>query len=74
MAGFEGLRYADLLRMIIEAAQERVTAENGFNNNNALLPKEKAIPAGFAILSKPDNIKVVDTNQESQEFGCMTAK
>lgn len=28
MAGFEGLRYADLLRMILEAAQER-TAANG---------------------------------------------
>lgn len=26
MAGFEGLRYADLLRMILEAAQERIAA------------------------------------------------
>jgi D-alanine-D-alanine ligase len=28
MAGFEGLRYSDLLRLIIEAAQERIVSEN----------------------------------------------
>jgi D-alanine-D-alanine ligase len=27
MAGFEGLRYADMLRMVLEAAQERVAAK-----------------------------------------------
>jgi hypothetical protein len=27
MASYEGLRYADLLRMIIEAAQERVASQ-----------------------------------------------
>ncbi|HUT62832.1 MAG TPA: methyltransferase domain-containing protein [Anaerolineae bacterium] len=27
MAGFEGLRYADLLRMILEAAQERISSQ-----------------------------------------------
>ena len=26
MASYEGLRYADLLRMIIEAGQERITS------------------------------------------------
>ena len=74
MAGFEGLRYADLLRMIIEAAQERIAAEKGFNNNNVSLSKERVIPAKIPILSKPDNIKVVDTNEKSQEFGFITAK
>ncbi|MBN2021701.1 MAG: methyltransferase domain-containing protein [Pirellulales bacterium] len=35
MAGFEGLRYADLLRMIISAAQDRITArQNGHGNGN----------------------------------------
>ncbi|MEQ8247129.1 MAG: methyltransferase domain-containing protein [Alphaproteobacteria bacterium] len=29
MAGFEGLRYSDLLRMIVEAAQARVAAQRG---------------------------------------------
>ena len=28
MAGFEGLRYADILRMILEAAQERIAADS----------------------------------------------
>ena len=41
MAAFEGLRYADLLKMIIEAAQERIAAENGFKNNVSI-PREKA--------------------------------
>ncbi len=40
MAGFEGLRYADLLRMIIEAAQERIAAENSFSGRIST-PKEK---------------------------------
>jgi D-alanine-D-alanine ligase len=34
MAGFAGLRYADLLRMIIEAAQERSEAKSKENNGN----------------------------------------
>ncbi len=37
MAGFGGLRYADLLRMIIEAAQERIVPQksgNGHGNGN----------------------------------------
>jgi hypothetical protein len=29
MAGFEGLRYSNLLRMIVEAAQARVAAQRG---------------------------------------------
>ncbi len=50
MAGFEGLRYADLLGMIIEVAQERIAAENGFNND-ALIPKENTISDKIPIQS-----------------------
>lgn len=38
MAGFAGLRYADLLRMIIEVAQERVAAELVIEKLPALVP------------------------------------
>ncbi len=41
MAGYEDLRYADLLRMIVEAAQERIAAQNH---------KAAAVPAPAAAL------------------------
>jgi D-alanine-D-alanine ligase len=36
MASFEGLRYADLLRMILESAQERILAKNGVFENSGV--------------------------------------
>jgi len=66
MAGFEGLRYADLLRMIIEAAQERIAAEIGFNSNAAI---RKAKSDRIPVLSSSDNGRVVDTNLKLGVFG-----
>ena len=42
MAGFAGLRYSELLKMVIETAQERVAAENGCRQSTASNP-EKAV-------------------------------
>lgn len=67
MAGFQSLRYADLLKMIIEAAQERIAAENGFGNNVSI-PKEKIISDRISIVSIPDEVKVTDANLRSQNL------
>ena len=68
MAGFEGLRYADLLKMIIEAAQERIAAENGFSDNVSI-PKKKIISDRIPIVSNPDEVKVTDADLISQNLG-----
>jgi D-alanine-D-alanine ligase len=68
MAGFEGLRYADLLKMIIETAQERIAAENGFSNNVST-PKEKTIPARIPILNTHNKVKASDADLRSQNLG-----
>jgi D-alanine-D-alanine ligase len=68
MAGFEGLRYADLLKMIIEAAQERIAAENGFSSNIST-PKERTMPCRIPILSTPNGVKVTDIDLRSQNSG-----
>ena len=64
MAGFEGLRYSDLLKMILEAAQKRIAAENGFSNN-ASVPKEKIISDRILIVSTPDELKVTHADLKS---------
>ena len=68
MASYEGLRYADLLKMIIEAAQERIAAENGFSDNIST-PKEKTTPGRIPILSTPNRVKVTDIDLRSQNSG-----
>ncbi|MFC1676741.1 methyltransferase domain-containing protein [Planctomycetota bacterium] len=68
MAGYEGLRYADLLKMIIEAAQERIAAENGFSDNISTL-KEKTTLGRIPIISIiPDRVKVTDIDLRSQNL------
>ena len=49
MASFAGLRYADLLRLILEAAQERITVrQNGARNGAAAAPGPVALPQAAA--------------------------
>jgi D-alanine-D-alanine ligase len=68
MAGFGGLRYADLLKTIIETAQERIAAENGFSDN-VPIPKEKIILDRIPIVSTPEEVKVTDADLISQNLG-----
>ena len=65
MADFGGLRYADLLKMIIETAQERIAVENGFNGN-ILVPKEKTMSDRVSILGTHDRVKVANVDLKSK--------
>jgi len=64
MAGFEALPYADLLRMIIEIAHERIVAENGFNDNVST-PKEETMPGRIPILSPHNEVKDADLRTQN---------
>ena len=54
--------------MIIEAAQERIAAENGFSDNIST-PKERTMPGRIPILSTPNGVKVTDIDIKSQNSG-----
>jgi D-alanine-D-alanine ligase len=73
MAGFEGLRYADLLKMIIEAAQERIAAQEGFNKK-PIPNRDKNISGKKNIQNLPVNIKVIGTHGKPENIECLNQK